>query len=89
MTKELQELETRIKKERSRIFKKRMQEMFDHCSEVYEDISIVELRLIWYLRQFSRLTPQYCMETARYVYRVKLNVENAIEEEKNKGIDKP
>ena len=87
MTKELEELEKRIKKERSKIMKARMQEMFDHCCEVYEDISIVELRLIWYLRQFTQWTPQYCMESAKYVYRAKRNAERKIEEEKKIFID--
>ncbi|MDE6275022.1 MAG: hypothetical protein K2M75_00630 [Clostridia bacterium] len=89
MTKELQELEKRIKKERSKIMKERMQEMFEHCNEVYYSISIVELRLIWYLRQFTQWTPEYCMESAKYVYRAKRNAERTIEEEKNISIDKP
>lgn len=71
MTKELQELEKRIKKERSKIMKERMQEMYEHCCEVYYSVSIVELRLIWYLRQFTLWTPEYCMESAKYVYRAK------------------
>lgn len=82
MNRELQELEKRIRKERSKITKERMQEMYDHCSEVYGDISITELRLIWYLRQFKEFTPEYCMETAKYVYRAKRNLEKKIEEEK-------
>ena len=81
MNKELQEVERRIKKERSRIMKARLQEIYDSCSEVYESITIAELQLIWYLRQFKQLTPEYCMETAKYVYRVKRNVEKKMDEE--------
>ena len=89
MTKELEELEKRIKKERSKIMKERAQEMFDHCCEVYEDISIAELRLLWYLRQFTKYNAEYYLSLARGVYRDKLIVERTIEEEKKLLIDKP
>ncbi|MDE6471699.1 MAG: hypothetical protein K2L52_01600 [Clostridia bacterium] len=82
MNKELQELEARIKKERSRIMKERMRQMYNNCCEVYEDVSIVELRLIWYIRQFKRYTPQYWLDVAKYVYRAKLHVDKMIDEEK-------
>ena len=82
MNKELQELEARIKKERSKIMKERLLQMYNNCCQVYEDISIVELRLIWYMRQFKLYTPQYCFEVAKYVYRTKLHVDKTIDEEK-------
>ena len=89
MNKELQEFEASIKKERSKFLKERRQQMYDRCSEVYESITITELRLIWYLRQFKEVTPQHCMETAKFVYRAKCNLEKSIEEERKIGVDKP
>ena len=89
MTKELEELEKRIKKERSKILKERMQEMFDHCCEVYENISIMELRLLWYIRQFSKYNAEYFMSIARGVYRDKLIIQRVIDEEAKIYIDKP
>ena len=88
MYKEFEEFEKRIKKERSKILKASRQEIFDQCNEVYQDISMTELRLLWYLRQFTQLSTNYCLDFAKYVYRAKLSADKKIEEEKNIGIDK-
>ena len=88
MTKELQEFEKSIKKERSHVLKERRQEIFAQCVEVYDSITIIEMRLIWYLRQFTQYDAEYYMNIARGVYRNKLAVARSVQEEKKSGVDK-
>ena len=88
MNKELQELEKRIKKCRSKIMKNNMLQIMERCSEVYGNIDLIELQLIWYLRQFSKYKPHCYLDIAKSIYRAKVAIERSIEEEKQIGIDK-
>ena len=88
MIKVLQQLEESITTTKSGKRKERLQQLYERCNSVYENISILEMELIWYIRKSKKYRMQGYLIIAKKIYEAEQTLTELIDAADNMDVDK-
>lgn len=88
MTKELQKLKETIKRTKQGKRREGLQQLFEHCNCVYDNLSFYEMELIWYIRQSKKYRAHSYLIIAKKIYEAELALNELLDAAYNAQLDK-
>ena len=88
MSKELQNLKETIKRTKQGKRRVRLQQLFEHCNCVFDNLSFHEMELIWYIRQSKKYRAHSYLVIAKKIYEAEIALGELIDAAHITDVDK-